>query len=202
MIEYGGGDYDFPVDPLTPPPDAPVFWLPQEDTSVVVLAEAPPSLGLGAARESEHTWRHQALRHKGGEDFRLALGDGQYLQISEDMATEIAPAVAVIPLGLEGFDRIEAVLRFLCALHGRAIPRELGLTRQQRRRQHLMLRAMDGHRNGATQQEIAQVLFRIGRLDRDEWQASSARHRIKTLLRDARAMISGGYRRLLRRRPS
>jgi hypothetical protein len=40
-------------------------------------------------------------------------------------------------------------------------------------------------------------------LDRDEWQASSARHAIKSMLRDARAMIAGGYRGLLghRRRP-
>jgi len=63
-----------------------------------------------------------------------------------------------------------------------------------------MLQAFDGHRAGAKQQEIAQVIFRIGRLSRDEWQASSARHAIKSLLRDARAMIAGGYRKLLRHR--
>jgi hypothetical protein len=65
-----------------------------------------------------------------------------------------------------------------------------------------MLQAFDGRRAGATQQEIAQVIFNIGSLDRDEWQASSARHAVKSLLRDARAMIAGGYRRLLRHRRS
>ena len=61
-------------------------------------------------------------------------------------------------------------------------------------------RAFDGYRAGATQQEIAQIILNTGRLDRDEWQASSARHAIKALLRDARSMVAGGYRKLLRHR--
>ncbi|MFC0481366.1 MULTISPECIES: DUF2285 domain-containing protein [Alphaproteobacteria] len=108
--------------------------------------------------------------------------------------------VAVVPLSLEGFDRIEAVRRFLSALHGRAIPPDTRLTRQQRARLRRMLQAFDGHRAGATQQEIAQTLLNIDHLDRDEWQASSARHAVKSLLRDARAMVAGGYRKLLRHR--
>ncbi|WP_419716105.1 DUF2285 domain-containing protein [Aureimonas altamirensis] len=95
---------------------------------------------------------------------------------------------------------MESVYRFLSALHGRAIPPDTRLTRQQRARQRRMLCAFDGERAGATQQEIAEVLFNIGHLGRDEWQAASARHRIKTLLRDARAMVAGGYRKLLRHR--
>ena len=109
-------------------------------------------------------------------------------------------AAAVIPLDLEGFDRLEAVRRLLSALHDRAIPPDTRLTRQQRARLRKMLQAIDGHRAGATQQEIAQILFRIGHLDRDAWQASFARHGLKALLRDARAMIAGGYRQLLRHR--
>ena len=114
--------------------------------------------------------------------------------------SEGSAEVAVIPLGLNGFDRIEAVHRLLSALHGRAIPPDTRLTRQQRARLRKMLQAIDGDRDGATQQEIAQVLFNIGHLDRDEWQASSARHGVKALLRDARAMIAGGYKKLLRHR--
>ncbi|SIT15077.1 DUF2285 domain-containing protein [Paracoccus saliphilus] len=132
--------------------------------------------------------------------FRYALGEGQYLQIV-DCAIEDGTAVAaVIPLDLEGFDRLEAVHRLLSALHGRAIPPDTRLTRQQHARQRRMLRAFDGHRAGATQQEIAQAILKVGFLDRDEWQASSARHAIKALLRDARVMIAGGYRKLLRHR--
>nr|WP_230382933.1 DUF2285 domain-containing protein [Paracoccus shanxieyensis] len=122
------------------------------------------------------------------------------MQILDCTAGDDRIAVAIVPLGLDGFDRIEAVRRFLSALHGRAIPPDTRLTRQQRIRLRRMLRAFDGHRAGATQQEIAQVILKIGPLDRDEWQASSARHTIKALLRDAHSMVAGGYRKLLRHR--
>ncbi len=105
-----------------------------------------------------------------------------------------------MPLGLDGFDRIEAILRLLTRLHGRAIPPDTRLTRQQRHRQRRMLQAIDGHRAGATQQEIAHVVLHVDRVSREEWQASSARHTVSALLRDARALIAGGYRRLMRHR--
>ncbi|USI71516.1 DUF2285 domain-containing protein [Sphingomonas morindae] len=111
-----------------------------------------------------------------------------------------SPLLALVPLGLDGFDRVESIIRLLCRLHGRVVPADTRLTRQQRQRQRRMLQAIDGHRDGATQQEIAQALFHVGRFHRQEWQASSARHAVSSLLRDARALIEGGYRKLLRQR--
>ena len=145
-------------------------------------------------------WRAHPRSQPTDEDYRLDIGNGQHLQILDCTAGDDRIAVAIVPLGLDGFDRIEAVRRFLSALHGRAIPPDTRLTRQQRIRLRRMLRAFDGHRGGATQQEIAQVILKIGPLDRDEWQASSARHTIKALLRDAHSMVAGGYRKLLRHR--
>lgn len=145
-------------------------------------------------------WRAHPHSQPTDEDYRLDIGNGQHLQILDCTAGDDRIAVAIVPLGLDGFDRIEAVRRFLSALHGRAIPPDTRLTRQQRIRLRRMLRAFDGHRAGATQQEIAQVILKIGPLDRDEWQASSARHTIKALLRDAHSMVAGGYRKLLRHR--
>ena len=145
-------------------------------------------------------WRAHPRSQPTDEDYRLDIGNGQHLQILDCTAGDDRIAVAIVPLGLDGFDRIEAVRRFLSALHGRAIPPDTRLTRQQRIRLRRMLRAFDGHRAGATQQEIAQVSLKIGPLDRDEWQASSARHTIKALLRDAHSMVAGGYRKLLRHR--
>lgn len=127
------------------------------------------------------------------------LGNGQHLQLAHDGG---APTAAIIPLSMDGIDRLEALHRLLAALHGRAIPSDTRLTRQQRARLRRMLQAFDGHRAGATGREIAQVIFRIGSLDRSEWQTSSVRHAVKTLIRDARAMIAGGYRKLLRHRRS
>ena len=129
------------------------------------------------------------------------LGNGQHVQVlRHSVNVGAAPIAALVPLGIDGFDRVESISRLLAALHGRTVPADTRLTRQQRARARRMLQAFDGDRDGATQQEIAQVLFRIGQLSRDEWQASSARHAVKSLLRDARAMIAGGYRKLLRHR--
>ncbi|UXT20423.1 DUF2285 domain-containing protein [Agrobacterium tumefaciens] len=171
--------------------------MPQDDTSVVVLAARDdifPSTDRVPRLDAE-----VSLNVDGATHFRFELGNGQHLQI---VHSGVAPAVALVPLGIEGLDRLEAVQRLLAALHGRAVPPDTRLTRQQRARARRMLQAFDGHRDGATQQEIAEVIFRIGPVDRDEWQASSARHAVKALLRDARAMIAGGYRSLLRHRRS
>nr|WP_281351182.1 DUF2285 domain-containing protein [Pseudochelatococcus lubricantis] len=110
------------------------------------------------------------------------------------------PLVAAVSLGHEGLDRVEAVTRLLASLHGRKVPPDTRLTRQQRARARRMLQAIDGHRAGATQQEIAEVIFRTGKLTRDEWQAASARHAVMDLLTNGRRLIAGGYRKLLRHR--
>ncbi len=138
-----------------------------------------------------------SLSAEGAAYVLLDLGNGQHLRLIHD---GVAPTAALVPLGADGLDRLEAVHRLLAALHGRAIPPDTRLTIQQRARLRRMLQAFDGYRAGATRQEIAQVIFRIGRISRDEWQTSSTRHSVKALIRDARAMIAGGYRKLLRHR--
>ncbi|RWX04949.1 DUF2285 domain-containing protein [Rhizobium leguminosarum] len=110
------------------------------------------------------------------------------------------PLVAVIPLDLEGFDRLEAVTRLLASLHGRNIPPDTRLTRQQRLRARRMLQAVDGHRDGATHLEIARVLFNLERTRRDEWQSAPERYATMDLIKAGLAMVAGGYRKLLRHR--
>jgi hypothetical protein len=177
-----------------------VFWLPQEDTSVVVLASAPAILTTGTGASPALAATISQIDESGLHGL-YRLGDSQSLQLLQlRPKSRHAPLAAIIPLDITGFDRLEGVGRLLAALHDRAIPPDTRLTRQQRARARRMLQAFDGARDGATQQEIAQVIFRIGRIDRDEWQASSTRHAVMSLLRDARTMIAGGYRKLLRHR--
>jgi len=172
-----------------------------DDTSVVVLAAAPTILSASTGASSEFERLANTLDGQEG-DARIPLGNGEQAQLRFE-APLSSDCVAVIPLDLDGFGRLEAVHRLLASLHGRVIPPDTRLTRQQRLRARRMLQAFDGSRAGASQQDIARVLFRISRLSRDEWQASSIRHAVIALLRDARAMIAGGYRNLLkhRRRP-
>lgn len=194
------GGCDFPVDPCLAPPGAPVLWMPQEDTSVVLLTSLAAGLSGDdplPCPELGGVERHDA---QGWHD-RCDLGNGQSLQLLYcDTAGGATALAALIPLGRSGFDRLEAVGRLLAALHARAVPPDTRLTPQQRARSRRMLRAFDGARDGATQQEIARALFRIGPFTRDEWQAASARHQVMALLRDGRALIAGGYRKLLRHR--
>ncbi len=171
----------------------------EDDTSVVVLASAPPIV-IRSGGQPDILERADVKTDEQGTHAMVALGDGAQLQT---LTIDVGPLAAIVPLDLDGFDRLEAVYRLLAAIHGRVVPPDTRITPQQRARMQRMLRAYDGYRDGATQQEIAQTLFRTGHLHRDEWQASTARHAIKSLLRDARSMIAGGYRRLLshRRRP-
>ncbi|PIO99669.1 hypothetical protein CJ014_09215 [Pleomorphomonas carboxyditropha] len=174
--------------------------MPQEDTSVIVLASAPAILIADAEDRAILSVIASNIDEEGTHSL-YDLGNSQSIQILRvDAAAGDAPLVAIVPLGITGFDRLEAIGRLLAALHGRVVPPDTRLTRQQRTRARRMLQAFDGARDGATQQEIAQVIFRIGSISRDEWQTSSARHAVMSLLRDARTMIAGGYRKLLRHR--
>ena len=174
--------------------------MPAEDTSAIFLGPAPS--GLSPDTDLQPTLDAASRIGDNDEDVLLYdLGNGQRVQIDRGTTAPIGKALAaIIPLNSEGFDRLEAVSRLLASLHGRAIPPDTRLTAQQRMRSRRMLQCFDGYRDGATQREIAQVVFHIAQLDRQAWQDASARHAIKTLLRDARAMIAGGYRALLRHR--
>lgn len=170
----------------------------QDDTSVVVLAAAPDEL----VRAEDHWLDPKRLDgdlDAARADRMVLLGNGNQVQVLT-VAREGLPLAAVVPLDIDGFARLEAVHRLLAAMHRRTIPPDTRLTRQQRQRARRMLQAFDGSRDGATQQDIAQILFRTGPVTRDEWQASSSRFAIMALLKDARAMVAGGYRHLLRHR--
>jgi hypothetical protein len=177
-----------------------VFWLPEEDTGSVILTPAPGSIAADSSPLSlpvrfadlptEHSL-HFLHDLKNGQRLHLALpADGSASQ----------PLVAVIPLGIEGFDRMEAVARLLASLHGRTIPPDTRLTRQQLARARHMLQAVDGHRAGASQREIAEVIFRLKPIGRDDWQNAPERYATMDLIKDGLAMIAGGYRKLLRHR--
>lgn len=179
-----------------------MFWLPHADTSTIVLAAAPAIFSLD--RDARAVFDIARSVEQDGETHLLyEVSKNQHLQLV--LPTGYSPAVplvAMVPIGLEGFDRVESIYRLLATLHGRAVPPDTRLTRQKRRRMRHMLQAFDGFRDGATQQEIAQIIFRLPHMKRDDWQISSARHTVMALLRDAHAMVAGGYRTLLRHRRS
>lgn len=66
-------------------------------------------------------------------------------------------------------------------------------------RRVLILRALDGDRAGASYREIAEVLFGAARVSENgPWKTNSFRYQIIHLIEAGRALMSGGYRQLLK----
>jgi len=163
-----------------------------------VLLEPSPSL-LADENEASLPVEGQVVSEAELSHAFHDLGGGQRLQVVYSKVLK-APVVAVVPLTREGFDRLEAIHRLLASLHGRTVPPDSRITPQQKARLRRMLQAHDGRRSGASQRDIAAVIFRMSSIRRDEWQSASQRYAVMALLRDAQAMVEGGYRRLLRHR--
>lgn len=173
--------------------------MPIDDTAAVLLADSPPFLSdesnlVAALRPADTRTDDQ------GQHFRHDLGNGRYVHLLRLTGVPAdRPLAILIPLDTDGFDRIEAATRLLRALHGRSVPPDRRLTRQQLRRARHMLQAVDGRMNGASYREIASVIFGAARVADDPWKTSALRDVTLDLVRDALAMIAGGYRTLLRR---
>lgn len=115
-------------------------------------------------------------------------------------ASPANPLVALVPLGTDGLDRIDAVTRLWRAVNGRPVPTDARLTKQQHRRLRRMLQAVDGHIEGASYREIAEAIFGSARIADTSWKTSALRDVTIDLVKDGLALIAGGYRTLLRRR--
>jgi len=79
-------------------------------------------------------------------------------------------------------------------------PPDLRLTPFQRRRLTLLLGVLDGHLAGAGRREIAAALVypKMTPLHGAAWKGSAERRRTQRLVTEATALMSGGYRGLLR----
>lgn len=110
------------------------------------------------------------------------------------------PLAAVVPLDATTPGRLRALFRLWRHLEGAPPPPD-PITAQRRRRMKAMLRAVDGRASGAPYREIAGVLYGVGRVVAEPWKTSSLRDATLRLVRDAGAMIDGGYVGLLGGRP-
>ena len=157
----------------------------QRVPEVLSGAEEPTILPEGTTRRAEDGLHHL-----------LEVGGQRRLHLLHSDPSADAQA-AVVPLDQDGFARLDAVYRLLAQLHGRSVPVDKRLTRQKRLRAKRMLRAYDGRLAGASQREIAEVIFHLPQVSRDEWQSASERFAVMALLRDARKMVNGRYLKLL-----
>lgn len=110
------------------------------------------------------------------------------------------PLAALIPLDRDSLDRIDALSRLYRALYRLPVPPDRRVTAQQRRRLKSMLRAADGRSHGASYRDIAEAIYGAASVAAYPWKTSPLRDSTMDLVRDSRAMIAGGYRKLLRHR--
>ncbi|GBQ20781.1 hypothetical protein AA12717_0670 [Gluconacetobacter sacchari DSM 12717] len=113
------------------------------------------------------------------------------------VTSEIEALSVVLPLDALFEVRVQAALRLWRALMGRRSgPDPATLSPDRVTRLILALRTLDGLDAGATQHEIAFVLFGQKVSSRD-WLSHDLHFRMKRLVRFARVLTEGGYRRLL-----
>lgn len=203
--KYCGGGFTFAEHPALPAPDARIIWRAGIDPGTLrVIAEAadpsdPDSIKIDRLR----AWLTIAYDRAGRE--HAVLSDG-YRHIRLDVEEGSLECTQAVFLHYR--------LRGLVSVERRILPlrRLLHLCRTQRFARSLfppdprigrwvmMLRVHDAVASGASQREIARVLFGAERVEAESVGGSeSLRSRVRRLVRDARGMARGGYRSLLRR---
>jgi Uncharacterized conserved protein (DUF2285) len=196
----GAGGCDFAVASSLTARDTTVFWAPEANARVVLLASAPSDF---PAATPVPTFLHSGFARRASDGLYTAHGRGRTavysLLLGETTIDD--PIMAVVPF--DGFvpERLSASERLWRTGLGRPTP-DSRMTSQRRRRLCQMLRAVDGKTAGASHREIAEALFGRRRVEAELWHASSLRFATMRLVRDGQAMIGEGYRTLLRPRPA
>lgn len=175
-----------------------VLWSAESHSGVLPLVAVPRELPVGEGSASLDLSRAIAASDGLHLRYRDAGADVQFLVL--DGTSPGAPLAALVLLDADALDRLQEIERFWRALLGRPVPVDRRLTMQQRRKLRLMIQAIDGRAQQASLREIAEVLFGPSRTAEHPWKTSPWRGRVNRLVRDGRAMIAGGYRRLLRQR--
>jgi len=182
----------FPADPASPPGSAEVYWDPNVAPGLVIPLAVNHS---AAGRPAPRLTPASAPRHA-GEDLHLQMGGGLQLLLRGEARPE-GRLVVVLALDEDFGLRVRAVQALHRAVSGGRAPRSR-LTRAQRARLDHCLQALDGALERQSYRTIAQTLFGSGVVQRETWKTSSARAVTIRLVRSGKALMRGGYLKLLR----
>ena len=111
------------------------------------------------------------------------------------------PMAALVPLDETVLLRLAGLIRLKRRLDRRPagpLPSAWQVTARLRKRLLDMIRALDGHLEGASYRQVAMALYGPEAVGRFPWKISSVRGQTIRLVTDAVAMMDGGYRKLLR----
>lgn len=188
----GAGGCDFEsvrtaLDPRT------ALWTVAVSPAVIAVVPLPTALADAASRPLSHA-RAGLAPDMAGE---VLVEQGETILRLYVLPPDGAPVGVLLPLDALFEVRVQAALRLWRALNGRSPgcdPARLSSDRISRL--ILALRTLDGLDDGVSQREIAGVLF--GReVSAGDWLSHDLHFRMKRLVRFARGLVEGGYRRLL-----
>ena len=201
------GGFTFAEHPAVAAPDARILWHADLDPTILrvtaqpVAGESPDHV----ARSMLERWLTLIPDIDGTE--HIVLSDGRRRIRLDIEAGSIADGGPVLlHYRLEGIAsaerRVRPLRRFLHLCQRRRFSRSLFPAEPGMDRHLLVLRVSDALRAGASQREIALVLFGADRVAQDNARGSdSLRSRVKRLIGDARRMAAGGYRALMQKPP-
>lgn len=195
------GGYDFAADPDLHASLARVFWLPEWLPDIFSLHPTAPDPGgspVGALdlthlpgidlhRAPDGTWH--GLWRTGSFEHRFQLPVAP-------PATATGYFVALPLHDLAGI-AARAAMAFWRATEGRPpATRSLVMTAAARERHVLILRALDGRRQGVSLRDLAEALLGF-RGSKEDWEQDTRRNEIRRIVARGRDYVRGGYRKLL-----
>jgi hypothetical protein len=205
-LTQDGGGFTFAEHPALPAPEARIIWRAEIDPGTLhVVAEPADPIDPDGVRIDRLTAWLTVARDTAGQEHAV-LSDGyRHIRLDIEEGTLEGAGAVLLHYRLRGIAsaerRILPLRRFLHLCRTQRFARSLFPADPWIARWLMMLRVHDALAAGASQREIASVLFGAERVEAD-WlgTSESLRSRVKRLVRDARAMARGGYRSLLRRR--
>ena len=170
--------------------------MPEHNPRLAILTEAPALLPIGPTLPAA---RLQEI---------LAAPEGAYAELSASptghqvlvlgVTSPSVPVAIVVPLDRLFEDRVDAARQLWRALSRGATATPPAFSAQRRRRLKLVLRALDADLAGAGYRDIASGFFG-DRVPHDAaWRTHALRSFTIRLVQDGRALMRGGYLRLLR----
>lgn len=204
-LARSNGGSTFAEHPLVAAPHARLLWVAELDPSTLSVTAVP-----GERSDPDHIdpdllapWLTLATDLSGGE--HAVLSDGLHrIRLDVEAGSLVGHCPVVLHYRLHGTVSAEPKLlplrRLIDLCRHRRFAGHLFPADPRVERWILALRVFDALRSGASQREIAITLYGADRVGRG-WpgDADSLRSRVRRLVRDARALATGGYRTLMRK---
>lgn len=182
----------FPVDPALPAQNAEVFW--REDVAPGIVV--PMVAGAAGQGRPARTPSPVGIPRRGEDGLHVRLAAGLQLLLRGEAKPE-GPVLVVLGFDQDFGLRVRAVETLQRLSTGRAQPRSR-LTSAQRTRLARSLVALDGALRNDSYRTIAGAVFGAEAMEREDWRTASVRDATIRLVRTGRALMRGGYLKLLK----